>query len=74
MEYQKIIYFQTIHQINQLNLGQNVFFEKNIDASGTYDFNSKMKFKTSMLNSIVCDYSDAYILVSGTIISKRGSE
>ena len=25
------------------------------------------KFKTSMLKSSLCDYSDAYILVSGTI-------
>ena len=29
--------------------------------------NSKIKFKTSMLRSILCDYSDAYKLVRGTI-------
>ena len=28
---------------------------------------SQMKFKTSMLNSSLCDYSDASILVKGTI-------
>ena len=27
----------------------------------------KIKFKTLMLNSSLCDYSDAYILVRGTI-------
>ena len=27
----------------------------------------KLRLKTSMLNSSLCDYSDAYILVSGTI-------
>ena len=33
-----------------------------------YNTNSQIKFKTSMLRSSLCDYSDAYILVSGTII------
>ena len=29
--------------------------------------NSKTRFKTSMLKSSLCDYSDAYILAKGTI-------
>ena len=29
--------------------------------------NSQIKFKTSMLRSSLCDYSDAYTLVIGTI-------
>ena len=29
--------------------------------------NSQIKFKTSMLKSILCHYSDTYILVKGTI-------
>ena len=33
---------------------------------GTYNTNSQIKFKTLMLRSSLCDYSDAYILVSGT--------
>ena len=41
--------------------------EINDDAHGTYNTNSQIKFKTSMLKSSLCDYSDAYILVSGTI-------
>ena len=32
-----------------------------------YNYNSQIKFKTSMLRSSLCDYSDAYILVSATI-------
>ena len=31
-----------------------------------YNANSQTEFKTSMLKSSLCDYSDAYILVSGT--------
>ena len=40
---------------------------RNDDARGTYNTNSQTKFKTPVLKSILCDYSDAYILVSGTI-------
>ena len=36
-------------------------------ACGTYNTNSQIKFKTSILKSIFCDYSDAYILASGTL-------
>ena len=32
-----------------------------------YNTNSKIKFKTSMLKSNLCEYSDAYVLVNATI-------
>ena len=41
--------------------------EKNDDSRGTYDTNSQIKFKTSILKSSSCDYADAYIAVKGTI-------
>ena len=53
--------------MNQLSLGQKNWVEINDDASETYSSNSQIKFKTSMLKSSLCYYSDAYILVSGTI-------
>ena len=34
---------------------------------GTYNINSQIKFKTSILESILCDYSDTYIVSSGII-------
>ena len=34
---------------------------------GTYNVNSHIKFKTTMLKSSLCDYSDAYILVKREI-------
>ena len=37
--------------------------EMNDDISGTYSLNKQIRFKTSMLRSSSCDYSDAYILV-----------
>ena len=41
--------------------------EMNDDSCGTYNTNGQVKFKTSMLKSNFCDYSDAYILVKGTM-------
>ena len=45
--------------------------EKSDDACRTYNTNSQIKFKTSMLKSSLCDYSDAFIPVSGTITITR---
>ena len=42
--------------------------EINDEARGTYSPNKQIKFKTSMLRSSLCDYTDAYILVKGNII------
>ena len=41
--------------------------EINDESGGTYNVNSQIKFKTTMLKSSLCDYSDAYILVKGKI-------
>ena len=37
--------------------------EINEESRGTYSFNRQINFKTLMLSSSLCDYSDAYILV-----------
>ena len=42
--------------------------EINDDARGMWIQNSQIKFKISMLKSILCYYGDTYILVSRTII------
>ena len=39
----------------------------NDDLRGLYSINSQIKFKATMLKSILCDYSDAYIFVKGRI-------
>ena len=39
----------------------------NDESRGTYNEISQVKFKTSMLKSSLCDYSDAYILVKRTV-------
>ena len=60
---------------NLLNDGSNKPFkfrtrnwvEINDEVRGTYSHNKQNKFKTSMLRSSLCDYNDAYILVTGNI-------
>ena len=44
------------------------YLERNDNSRGTYNTNSQTKLKNSMLKSSLCDCSDAYILVSGTIM------
>ena len=41
--------------------------EINDDIRGAYSPNKQIRFKTAMLRSSLCDYSDAYILVKGNI-------
>ena len=67
MEYQKIINLldNTPNQPNKFRTKNWV--EINYESCGTYNTNSQIKFKTSMLRLSLCDYSDEYILVSGTV-------
>ena len=39
----------------------------NDESRGTYSIGSQIKFKTTMLKSSLCDYSDSYILVKWNI-------
>ena len=41
--------------------------KKWIVSRGVCNTNSDIRFKTTMLKSSLCDYSDAYILVKGRI-------
>ena len=43
----------------------------NDDAGGRCNTNSQIKFKTTILRSSSCDYSDAHILVKGTVTIDR---
>ena len=36
-------------------------------SEGNYNVNKEIRIKTSMLRSDLCDFSDAYIVVKGTI-------
>ena len=66
MEYQKIINLLdgTTNQPSKFRTRNCV--EINDESRGKYD-SSSIKFKTSMIRSNLCDYSNLYILVSGTM-------
>ena len=75
MEYQKIanLIDDTSNQPPKFRTKNLV--EINDESKGTYNVNSQIKFKTTMLKSSLCDYSDAYILVKGTTtINGRGAD
>ena len=67
MEYQKIINLldNTSNQPSKFRTKNCA--EINDESKGAYNTNSQIKFKTTMLKFSLCDYSDAYILVKGTI-------
>ena len=61
MEYQKIINLLENPPNQPSKFRTKNWVEVNYESRGTYNVNSQIKFKTSMLSSILCDYSDAYM-------------
>ena len=72
MEYQKTANFIDWESTSEPSkLKTKNWVEINDEFRGTYNVNSQIKFKTTILKSSLCDYSDAYILVKGTITVKN---
>ena len=67
MEYQKIANLIDDASNQPSKFRTRNLVEINDESRGTYNVNSQINFKTTMLKSSLCDYSDAYILVKGTI-------
>ena len=67
MEYEKIanLIDDVLNQPSKFKTKNWV--EINDESRGTYNVNSQIKFKTTMLKSSLCDYSDTYVLVKGSI-------
>ena len=75
MEYQKIANLIDDTSNQPYKFRTRNLVEINDESRGTYNFNSQIKFKTTMLKSSLYDYSDAYILVKGTItITAAGND
>ena len=73
MEYEKIIKLLDDITNQQSKSRTRNCVEINDESRGRYD-NSCIKFKTSMIRSNLRDYSDAYILVMGTITALLNTE
>ena len=69
MEYHKInnLLRSEDNESEQLSKFVTIKYVKVNSFSDTYNENKSIRFKTPMLRSDLCDYSDAYILVKGTI-------
>ena len=68
MEYQKIVNLIDDNTLNQPSkFRTRNWIEINDESRGAYNVNSQIKFKTTMLKSSLCHYSDAYILAKVTI-------
>ena len=67
MEYQKNDKFvkNTANQLSKFRTKNKT--EINADTTGTYNTTSQIGFKTAITKSSLCDYSEAYILMKGTI-------
>ena len=67
MEHQKIANLVDDASRQPSKFRTKTWVEINDQARGTYNVNSQIKFKTTMLKSSLYDYSDAYILVEEKI-------
>ena len=67
MEYQKIINLLENTSNLATKFRTKKWVEINDESRGTYKQDDQIRFKTSMLRSSLCDYSDANILVKRTI-------
>ena len=75
MEYQKILNVldYTPNQPWQ-KIKTKKWVEINDESRGTYNEDNQIRFKTSMLRSCLCNYSDVYTLVKGTITVANTAE
>ena len=67
MEYQKItnLLGSTSDKIPRIITKK--WIEAHDQSGGAYNINKQIRFKTSMLISDLCDYSDTYIVAKGII-------
>ena len=74
MEYQKIINLLDYAPNQPSKFKTKNWVEINDESHGVFNIGSQIKFRTSMLRSSLCYYSDTYILVKEAItVSKTGT-
>ena len=73
MEFQKIVNFldTTSDDKDLARFVTKKWIEVYDQLEGNYNVNKEIRIKTSMLRSDLCVYSDAYIVVKGTITVLR---
>ena len=74
MEYQKAMNLSDNSQNEPFKFRTRNWVKIYDESRGTYKDSNQIKFKTSMIRSNLGDYSDAYVLVSGTIAIIGGGD
>ena len=67
MEIQKIAHFLNGSDNEKPKFATKKWYVIDSESKGVYSHENEIKFLTSSLESSLCDYSDAYILVTGNI-------
>ena len=65
METQKIINLLNVYDNENSKFTTKKWYIINSKSNGNYSHHNPIKFLTCLLESSLCDYSDAYILVTG---------
>ena len=71
METQKIVNLLNSSENENSKFATKKWYVIDSESKGNYSHENPIKFLTSSLESSLCDYSDAYILVTGNIAVKR---
>ena len=71
METQKIANLLNGSDNDNLKFATKKWYIIDSESNGNYSQNDEIKFLTRSIESSLCDYSDAYILVTGNITVKR---
>ena len=67
METQKIVNLLNNSENEYSKFATKKWYVINSESKGNYSHENPIKFLTNSLESSICDYSDAYILVTGNI-------
>ena len=74
MEAQKIVNLLNRSDNENSKLATKKWYVNDSESSGNYPKDEEIKLLTRSIESSFCDYSDAYILVTGSIRITRGNQ
>ena len=74
METQKAINLLNVSDNENLKFATKKWYIIDNEANGNYSKDEEIKFLTRSIESSLCDYSDAYILVTGNINVTGGND
>ena len=73
MEMQKILNFLNSSENEYSKFATKKWYVIGSDSKGNYSHKNPIKFLTKSIESGLCDYSDAYVLVTGNIAVTGGN-